>query len=598
MKETLTETIGIVGAGRMGSGIAQVCAQAGLNVILVDARLKSLTNALELIGDNLDKLITEGKLGLEQKGTVLQRITSGTDFSLLKKCSLCIEAVLENAGIKGSIHYKIRNKAGVDVVIITNTVGLSIARFASRIIAPDKFLGMVFGFPPQTANEVKLIRGPQTSPATMALATRIFQTIGKKVTVIQDHPAPTRIPLRDRIRALAVILVASPVVIGIATFMGLSSENMHTIAGVCVAIDLLAAATLIYELETRLTRLRFLTRAMTSLAADDLTVTIPDTDKQDEFGDMSRLVEIFKMITVSLDRLADEEVSKTRAAIEKKQILEKLAHDFEQNASQIVDFVASAASELQANAKNLSSIADQTNRQSSSLATTIEGASSSVQSVTSSAEELSASINEISRQVVESSRIAQHAVAEVKKTDATVLTLSESATQIGDVVKLIQDIAEQTNLLALNATIEAARAGEAGKGFAVVAGEVKNLANQTAHATEEISKKIITVQTASNEAVNAIRSIGSTIDQINNITNLISNAVQQQTTATKEISTNVQQASVGTNEVSQNVVSFTRGAAESQGAASQVLQASNNLSEQANHLRVEIQNFLNRVKQG
>ena len=176
---------------------------------------------------------------------------------------------------------------------------------------------------------------------------------------------------------------------------------------------------------------------------------------------------------------------------------------------------------------------------------------------------MTASIGEIDRQVGESTRIAHEAVDQVTRTNATVSTLSEAATQIGDVVKLIQDIAEQTNLLALNATIEAARAGEAGKGFAVVASEVKNLANQTGRATEEISNKISTVQNVSIEAANAIRTIGTTIESINNISGIISDAVKQQTSATKEISSNVQQVYAGTSEVSSSIVKVTGAASES-----------------------------------
>ncbi|MER2520877.1 MAG: methyl-accepting chemotaxis protein, partial [Bdellovibrionales bacterium] len=175
-------------------------------------------------------------------------------------------------------------------------------------------------------------------------------------------------------------------------------------------------------------------------------------------------------------------------------------------------------------------------------------------------------------------------------------TLSEAATQIGDVVKLIQDIAEQTNLLALNATIEAARAGEAGKGFAVVASEVKNLATQTARATEEISKKIVTVQNVSQESVSAIRSIGKTIDHISQVAGVIAHAVQQQNAATQEISQNVQQAFTGTTRVSTDIVSVTRAAGSAREASGQVLQASGELSQQSEMLRAQIESFLSNLR--
>jgi len=339
--------------------------------------------------------------------------------------------------------------------------------------------------------------------------------------------------------------------------------------------------------------------AMQKLAAGDTTGHIGMDERRDEIGDMAKTVKVFQENARQVEKLKAEQAEmERRAAIEKKQAMDKMANDFEQSVGQIVDVVASAATELQANAKNLSEMADQTNRQSSVVAAATEEASTSVSTVASATEELSASIGEINRQVSESSRVAQDAVDEVKKTDQTVSTLSEAAAQIGDVVKLIQDIAEQTNLLALNATIEAARAGEAGKGFAVVASEVKNLATQTARATEEISKKIVTVQTVSADAVNAIRAIGNTIEHIGEITGAIASAIHEQTAATQEISNNVQQASAGTNEVSSNIVNVTHAASESRGAADEVLQASNELSKQAERLRSEIKAFMSKVRQG
>lgn len=274
----------------------------------------------------------------------------------------------------------------------------------------------------------------------------------------------------------------------------------------------------------------------------------------------------------------------------------KIADDFEASVKGVVDAVASAATELQASSQSMSATAEETSRQSMTVAAASEEATANVQTVASAAEELSASVQEISRQVSKSVQIAGAAVTEAKKTDATVQGLATAAQKIGDVVKLISDIAGQTNLLALNATIEAARAGEAGKGFAVVASEVKNLANQTARATDEITSQIGAIQSATNEAVEAIRTIAATISEMNQISTAISAAVEEQGATTKEIARNVAQAAEGSANVAETISGVSRAASETGSSAGQVLNASGELSVQAERLRREVDNFLGSVR--
>ncbi|MFA6280778.1 MAG: cache domain-containing protein [Bdellovibrionales bacterium] len=339
-----------------------------------------------------------------------------------------------------------------------------------------------------------------------------------------------------------------------------------------------------------------LNASMEKLANGDLDVEIGLEGRCDEIGAMVQTVHVFKDNAQKVEALKTQLDSDKRLVEEKNVALKKLSNDFETGISQIVGQLSHAAVELQGNSKNLLEMSDQTSQQTSTVAAATEEASSSIQTVASASEELSASIGEINRQVETSSRVAAEAVEEVKKTDATVSTLSEAAAQIGDVVKLIQDIAAQTNLLALNATIEAARAGEAGKGFAVVASEVKNLANQTGRATEEISSKIVTVQTVASESVKAIRSIGEIIEKIDEITKTIAEALCQQDAATREISNNVQQASAGTSEISSSIVSVTHAAQESRNAANEVFDSSVELSKQSDGLKKNIQDFLDKVR--
>lgn len=340
-----------------------------------------------------------------------------------------------------------------------------------------------------------------------------------------------------------------------------------------------------------------LNNSMQQLADGNLEIEIGMDERKDEIGAMAKTVLVFQENAKQVELLKkQQEQAEIRAAEEKKQTMNNMANEFETSVGEIVNVVASASTELQASSKNLSEMSEQTSQQTATVAAATEEASSSVQTVASAAEELSASISEINRQIEQSTRIAGNAVVEVKKTNDTVSTLAEAADQIGDVVKLIQDIAEQTNLLALNATIEAARAGEAGKGFAVVANEVKNLASQTANATEEISKKIVTIQAVSTESVTAIRSIGTIIEEINDITGTIATSLSQQDEATKEISNNVQQASAGTSEISSSIVNVTHAADESRNASSEVLEASQELSKQSEILRSEIAKFLSNVR--
>ena len=342
-----------------------------------------------------------------------------------------------------------------------------------------------------------------------------------------------------------------------------------------------------------------MTAAMGSLADGNLETAVPALDKTDEIGEMAQAVQVFKENAIEVKRLGEEQkAAEERAEKEKRDMMLAMADDFEASVGGVVQSVSSASTEMQSSAQSVSATAEETSKQSTVVAAAAEEASTNVQTVASASEELSSSISEISRQVSQSTQIAGAAVAEVDNANEKVQGLATAAKKIGEVVALITDIADQTNLLALNATIEAARAGDAGKGFAVVASEVKNLANQTAKATEEISSQIGGIQNATQEAVEAIGSIGSTINQMNEIASAIAAAVEEQGAATQEIARNVEQAAAGTTEVASTIQQVNQAADETGKSSGDMLSAAGELSQQAELLRGEVDKFLNQIRTG
>jgi methyl-accepting chemotaxis protein len=339
------------------------------------------------------------------------------------------------------------------------------------------------------------------------------------------------------------------------------------------------------------------TLAMQRLAEGDKEIAVEGTDNQAEMGALARALAVFKENALEMDRLAAERhAQEERAAAEKRKTMLDLADSFESSVQQVVAQVSSAAVELQSSAESMAGNTEETTGQAGIVASASEQAFGNVQSVAAATEELSASITEISQQVAQSTAIASQAVAEARQTDATINGLAQASQKIGDVANLIRDIANQTNLLALNATIEAARAGDAGKGFAVVASEVKNLASQTARATEEITGQITGIQSATGNAVQAIRGITETITRIDQIAATIAAAVEEQGAATREISRSIQQAADGTRDVSQNISGVSSALSESAKLADGLLGAASDLSRQADVMRGEITRFLERVR--
>ena len=253
--------------------------------------------------------------------------------------------------------------------------------------------------------------------------------------------------------------------------------------------------------------------------------------------------------------------------------------------------VASASEELSAASHQIAANSEETSAQAGLVSNAAQHVRQNLQTVATGAEEMGASIKDIAKNATEAAKVATSAVQVADSTNATVSKLGDSSTEIGQVIKVITSIAQQTNLLALNATIEAARAGEAGKGFAVVANEVKELAKETAKATEDISRKIEAIQTDTKAAMDAIATIGAVIDQVNDISSTIAAAVEEQNATTNEMARNVSEAAQGSTEITSNVAGVAEAAESTSRAATDTQKAAQDLVQMSGQLRGLVEQF-------
>ena len=336
-----------------------------------------------------------------------------------------------------------------------------------------------------------------------------------------------------------------------------------------------------------------ITAVMNRLSSGDTSVTIPGGERPDELGTMARAVDVFRRNMAETQTLREaQEADKQRSEREKNNLQHQMADRFEADVRGVVSSVAKATQDMQQVAEEITSSINGTSQRAAAAAAASEEASASVSTVAAATEQLASSVSEISRQVNHSSTVADQAVFKAGQATEMVGSLAATAEKIGDVLRLIDAIASQTNLLALNATIEAARAGEAGRGFAVVAAEVKELASQTAKATEEIAGQVNAIQSATGECVTAIGGISHTIREISGIASTIAAAVEEQGSATREIARSVQQAAAGTGEVSQNVMGASQAAEQSRKLADNVLNATGQLGQHAAQLFKSVDTFL------
>lgn len=332
-----------------------------------------------------------------------------------------------------------------------------------------------------------------------------------------------------------------------------------------------------------------------ALADGELEGHIAGTNRNDEIGDLAKAMEVFKENAVERNNLEAVSREEQNAQLERQSRIEEMITDFRDEMESVLANVTANMDQMQSTAQVLSQISTETASQASEAEASSTAASENVGSVASAAEQLAGSIAEIGQQVSRATEIVTNASGSARMTTEKVSELAESANKIGEVVTLIRAIAEQTNLLALNATIEAARAGEAGKGFAVVAAEVKELATQTSKATEEIATQIEAIQSSTGESVVAIQEIRDTMEQADETTSAIAAAVEEQDASTAMISRNVRDAAEGTQGVADNISSVMSAVAEAAQSAGQVEMASNEVADQARHIKVVVDDFLAKV---
>ncbi|HEY4547681.1 MAG TPA: methyl-accepting chemotaxis protein [Pedomonas sp.] len=406
---------------------------------------------------------------------------------------------------------------------------------------------------------------------------------------------------RIRERSELIIVLGGLIGLGIAVFLALRITNRGVVRP-------------LHELET----------AMERLARGDTSIEVAMTERSDEIGAMARTVATFRTATIERNALQEQQAAsmaeqkrlmEEQAALQAQNLAEQqrqleearhqeararqlsaLVEAFEQQTARSLATVAESGRHLLSTADLMNHAVEDTNLRTQAVDTASAQASANVQMVAAATEEMTASIEEISRQIMNAKDVVDQVSVEADETTQKMRSLVSVSTQVAQIVGIIGSIAEQTNLLALNATIEAARAGESGRGFAVVASEVKQLADQVAQATKEITGKVEAMQTEANSSAVALDRMGATISRMTEISAVIATAMEEQNATMQEIARNVQHAAGGTEQVAQNIRGVTDAAGSTARAAQDVRSASLSLSQETEALRQGVDAFLRQVR--
>lgn len=400
-------------------------------------------------------------------------------------------------------------------------------------------------------------------------------------------------PVRDASgRSVGILFVGVTLAEAEAVTGQMARDAMLAGLGIILAVGVLGWL----ALRSCLRPLGGLADAVHSIAGGELDRAPPCLDRTDRLGEIGRAIETLREGALRACE-AERQAALERAAKDRRQrSMDQLTQEFGTTVSGVLVKLECSADTMRAAATGLADAARQTSTDMKATAGEAESSSRDLAGVAAATEQLTASVGEITRQVSEATRATQDAVARARTTDATVQGLSASAGQIGDVVRLISDIAGQTNLLALNATIEAARAGDAGKGFAVVASEVKQLATQTAQATSRIGVQVAAIQSATGEAVEAVRGVVATIGRVSEVAGAIAVAVEQQAAATREIAAQVQSVSRVTDTAARTMRGVCITAEQSGATGRDVVGTAGQVAGQASDLRGEVDHFLGAMR--
>lgn len=413
--------------------------------------------------------------------------------------------------------------------------------------------------------------------------------------------------LSARLQMVAIFLSVVGVAFGIKTYLHVK-EQFGTDAAAPFYADLMwqlaiallvntVVAAVLYQITTK--PISRLGRTMRQLTEGDLEVSIPYLDHSTEIGEMARKVQVFKQNAIDKKALEHEQVeNEKRQQREKKKAMESLANRFELQVQVIIEEVQNEVAKVRKLSDEMAAIIHSNTEKTNEAAAAAEQTSRNVSSVASAAEEMSVSVREVATQIDRSSQCVTQAVQANRSANEVAVMLGAAAEKIGEIVSLIQTIARQINLLSLNATIESARAGEAGRGFAVVATEVKNLANQTGQATDEISAQIVNIQDVAKQVLSSLGMINGSIEQVANFSTQIASAINQQSSATNEIAQNIASVADHTQRMSLDINEVSQSSSTAAHHAASAIEAVGVLTANTERLNTAMETFLDEVRAG